>query len=112
VTTNPTAAAAVLTTSGVDSQKSTLGKDAFLQLLMTQLQHQDPTQPQDDGAFIAQLAQFTSLEKLTTMDASLTTIIDMLAASSAALASSAQTSAPATTSGTTQTTTDTTKGLR
>ena len=48
-----------------------LGRDAFLQLLVTQLQHQDPTQPQADGEFIAQLAQFSSLEQLTAMRQSL-----------------------------------------
>jgi flagellar basal-body rod modification protein FlgD len=44
--------------------KDPLGRDMFLQLLVTQLQHQDPTQPEDSGEFLAQLAQFTSLESL------------------------------------------------
>ena len=48
-----------------DVKRDSLGKDAFLQLLVTQLQHQDPTKPQADGEVIAQLAQFRSLEKLT-----------------------------------------------
>lgn len=48
-----------------------LGKDAFLQLLVTQLQHQDPMKPQADGEFIAQLAQFSSLEQLTDISTSL-----------------------------------------
>jgi flagellar basal-body rod modification protein FlgD len=43
----------------------TLGQDAFLKLLITQLEHQDPTQPKDDTEFIAQLAVFSQLEKLT-----------------------------------------------
>ncbi|MFN7980574.1 MAG: flagellar hook capping FlgD N-terminal domain-containing protein [Vicinamibacterales bacterium] len=54
-------------------QKS-LDKNAFLNLLVTQLQHQDPTQPQADTQFVAQLATFSSLEQLTQMNQSLTTI--------------------------------------
>ncbi len=45
-------------------KQSALDKDAFLTLLVTQLQYQDPTNPVDDKEFIAQLAQFTSLEQM------------------------------------------------
>lgn len=50
---------------------SELGKDAFLQLLVTQLQHQDPLSPQDNSEFVAQLAQFSSLEALQNLSASM-----------------------------------------
>lgn len=46
---------------------SSLGKDAFLKILITQLQNQDPTSPMDDKEFIAQMAQFSSLEQMQNM---------------------------------------------
>ncbi len=49
-----------------------LGKDEFLQMLITQLRHQDPMNPVDDQSFIADLAQFSSLEQMTNMNATLT----------------------------------------
>ena len=57
-----------------DKTKKDLGQDAFLQLLTTQLAHQDPMQPQADTEFIAQLAQFSSLEQLQSMRTTLDTI--------------------------------------
>jgi flagellar basal-body rod modification protein FlgD len=42
---------------------NTLGQDAFLKILMAQIQHQDPLQPMDDTTFVTQLAQFSSLEQ-------------------------------------------------
>jgi flagellar basal-body rod modification protein FlgD len=51
-----------------------LGRDAFLQLLVTQLSHQDPTKPQADGEFIAQLAQFSQLEQLQQIQTTLNSI--------------------------------------
>jgi flagellar basal-body rod modification protein FlgD len=56
------------------SRTGGLGREAFLQLLVTQLAHQDPMQPQSDSEFIAQLAQFSSLEQLTNIQSTLTDI--------------------------------------
>lgn len=47
-------------TTGSDS----LGKDAFLQLLVAQLQYQDPLNPSTNQEFLGELAQFSSLEEL------------------------------------------------
>jgi flagellar basal-body rod modification protein FlgD len=46
------------------SATKTLGKDDFLKLLITQMRNQDPLNPLDQNQFLAQTAQFTSLENL------------------------------------------------
>ena len=60
-----------------------LGKDDFLRILLTQLAHQDPTAPMQDRDFIAQMAQFSSLEQMTNMSADFARIASMLQAGEA-----------------------------
>ncbi|MGE3578453.1 MAG: flagellar hook capping FlgD N-terminal domain-containing protein, partial [Vicinamibacterales bacterium] len=62
-----------------------LGRNAFLKLLVTQLQHQDPTAPQADGEFIAQLATFSSLEQLQQIEQTLSSIDTRLLAAESAV---------------------------
>ena len=57
---------------------SELGKEEFLKLLVTQLQNQDPLNPQNDTEFISQLAQFSSLEQMTNMSTEFTKLANML----------------------------------
>jgi flagellar basal-body rod modification protein FlgD len=68
---NPTAAAATQ-------------KDEFMKLLVAQLQHQDPLQPTDNTAFVAQLAQFSQLEQAATTNQKLTDLADAQASTTRA----------------------------
>jgi len=52
----------------------------FLRLLVTQLQNQDPTKPQDETQFISELAQFASLEQLTGINKAVTSLTTLLGA--------------------------------
>ena len=53
-----------------------LGKDEFLKLLITELQHQDPTNPMEDREFIAQMAQFSSLEQMLNFNKNMETLLE------------------------------------
>ena len=57
------------------SEDNTLAKDDFLNLLITQLQNQDPLSPMESTEFSAQLAQFSSLEQLSNVNENLETLL-------------------------------------
>lgn len=88
---------------------SALGKDAFLKLLVTQMNHQDPTNPQDNSQMVAQLAQFSSLESMQNLNDTVNSIAGAFQSSQALQASSLVGRSVIVNSGSTRV--DTTKGL-
>jgi flagellar basal-body rod modification protein FlgD len=57
--------------SNMPKAKDQLGQEDFLKLMTTQLQNQDPFAPMENGEFIAQMAQFSTVTGITSMDESL-----------------------------------------
>jgi flagellar basal-body rod modification protein FlgD len=62
---------------------TSLDQNDFLKILITQLQHQDPTSPVEDKDFIAQMAQFSSLEQITNMSSGFQKMSSLLSSSEA-----------------------------
>jgi flagellar basal-body rod modification protein FlgD len=62
------------------SSSQFVSQNTFLTLLLTQLKNQDPLSPQDPSQFVAQLAQFSSLEQMTQLNQSFSSVLDNSAA--------------------------------
>ncbi|EKD34195.1 MAG: hypothetical protein ACD_75C02429G0002 [uncultured bacterium] len=72
---NQAATASTGKTTAKNSDDAVMGKQDFLTLLVAQLQNQDPLNPDDPTEFTAQLAQFSSLEQLFTLNESMNNLV-------------------------------------
>ena len=90
--TSPAPPASSSSTSNSSVLSPLANEQTFLQLLVAQLQNQDPTQPQDGIQFITQLAQFASLEQQVEMRTDLDSINKVLIAPPAATSGTPATS--------------------
>ena len=70
-TTASSSTTSTTTSSSTTKSNDELGKTEFLKLLVTELQNQDPLNPMQDQDFIAQMAQFSSLEQMQNMNSSI-----------------------------------------
>ena len=73
-----------LTANNKRVAKTEMGKDDFLLILVKQLANQDPTAPVEDKQFIAQMAQFSTLEQMTNMANGFTRLSEAISASQSA----------------------------
>lgn len=66
--------------SGVSNPNASLSLQDFLQVLMTQLTYQDPLKPMDNQQFMAQIAQFTTLEQTQQLNSNIQALVSNQAA--------------------------------
>lgn len=63
--------------SADNKAKKDMDRDAFFKLLITQLKNQDPLKPMEDKEFVAQMAQFSSLEQMNNMNENMNKFMDV-----------------------------------
>ena len=71
----------------VGKEKQELGQDVFLELMVTQMQNQNPLDPQDSSEFVAQLAEFSSVEGLDKLNNTMGSFVDSFQSNQALQAS-------------------------
>lgn len=71
-----------------ERKRTELGQEDFLALMISQLQNQDPFQPMENGEFLGQMAQFSTVSGIGEMSASLNQLAESLYANQALQASS------------------------
>ena len=69
-------------------EKAELGQDEFLELMLTQLNNQNPMEPMENGEFLAQIAQFSTVSGIQDLQNSFSTLSDSLTSNQALQASS------------------------
>jgi len=72
---------------GEKKRSGELGQDEFLELMVAQIQNQDPFEPMQNGEFIAQMAQFATVDGISEMRGSMSALNDTMTASQALSAS-------------------------
>jgi flagellar basal-body rod modification protein FlgD len=82
-TNNTNAASASSVANAAGKSMSKLGINDFIALMTTQLKYQDPTNPQDSSAFVAQLAQFSSVSGIQEMNTSISSLLEQMRSSQA-----------------------------
>lgn len=88
---NPAEVTDVLSQYRLDQEKTggndELGKNEFMELMIAQLKNQNPLEPQDNGEFISQLAQFSSLEEMQSLSGSVDDVVSQFRSTQALQAS-------------------------
>ncbi|MBT10933.1 MAG: hypothetical protein CMI02_02720 [Oceanospirillaceae bacterium] len=76
------------TSETTQPKENELGRDAFLELMVAQLNNQNPLEPTDNQAFVAQLAQFSSVEGIDNLNTTAEAMMSNFSSTSALQASS------------------------